>query len=122
MWARSVECIASMGPPEANTVRCYARPRDARPAGTRVMDAGDARRRGFHPACWRGAYLVLRLPSGRAVRGPRDYQRGTRVRAIPLPSGVGLDRIDTRFDNGVPTTREPKAGETKQTAKQIELR
>lgn len=63
MWARSVECIASMGPPEANTARCYARPHDARPAGTRVMDAGAARRRGFHSACWRCVYLVLRLPS-----------------------------------------------------------
>ncbi|MGF6602715.1 HSP20 family molecular chaperone IbpA/uncharacterized membrane protein HdeD (DUF308 family) [Paraburkholderia sp. GAS448] len=43
-------------------------------------------------------------------------------RAIPLRSGVDLDRVDTRFDNGVLTIRVPKAGETKQTAKQIEIR
>jgi HSP20 family protein len=43
-------------------------------------------------------------------------------RAIPLPSGVDLDRAETRFDNGVLTIRVPKAGETKQTAKQIEIR
>jgi HSP20 family protein len=39
-----------------------------------------------------------------------------------LPSGVDLDRADTRFDNGALTIRVPKAGETKQTAKQIEIR
>ena len=43
-------------------------------------------------------------------------------RAIPLPSGVDLDRADTRFDNGVLTIRVPKAGGTNQTAKQIEIR
>ncbi|MFM0727680.1 hypothetical protein PQQ53_28815 [Paraburkholderia strydomiana] len=45
-------------------------------------------------------------------------------RAIPLPSGAGLNRTDTRFDNGaviIRDIREPKAGETKQTAKQIEI-
>jgi HSP20 family protein len=42
-------------------------------------------------------------------------------RAIPLPSGASLNRTDTRFDNGALIIREPKAGETKQTAKQIEI-
>ena len=43
-------------------------------------------------------------------------------RAIPLPSGADLDRAETRFDNGVLSIRVPKAGETKRTVKQIEIR
>jgi HSP20 family protein len=43
-------------------------------------------------------------------------------RAIPLPSGADLDRAETRLDNGVLTIRVPKAGETKRTVKQNEIR
>jgi HSP20 family molecular chaperone IbpA len=43
-------------------------------------------------------------------------------RAISLRSGVDFDRVDTHFDNGVLTLRVPEAGETRQTAKQIEIR
>jgi len=53
----------------------------------------------------------------RAERAFGQFQR-----AIPLPSGVDLDRADTRFDSGVLTISVPKADETKQTAKQIEIR
>jgi HSP20 family molecular chaperone IbpA len=35
---------------------------------------------------------------------------------------VSADRTDTRFDSGVLTIRVPKADQTKQTAKQIEIR